>query len=287
MMAPHDAAAAPAAPGASFRVWDKDRVRVEQDVLEGVAFRVLETESGRHDALLDFLLQTGLWAAATEMRPTGLKKDNGIPYPLLNGLECVRELTGIATPANCGPLFQDPYLLERIGFAVEKIERARAADHHIIDPESLLNHLARFTEADLEAGFLQHLGVIRQKRWLRGGVYAVDGHDILIPYGKGYEGATRISGGAYGYKLLVLLNVQDGCELIVGYILGGLQESEITMLRRLLARLDQTMGPLRKWLKILLMDRGYWGTDLFCEIQQDYGIDFVTRVRDEKMELNG
>ena len=85
----------------------------------------------------------------------------------------------------------------------------------------------------------------------------------------------------------MLLNIQDGCELIVGYILGGLQESEITMLRRLLARLDQTMGPLRQWLKILLMDRGYWGTDLCCELHQDYGIDFVSRVRDEKMDLNG
>jgi len=46
------------------------------------------------------------------------------------------------------------------------------------------------------------------------------------------------------------------------------------------------VGPLREWLKILLMDRGYWGTDLFCELKQDYGIDFVSRVRDEKMEIN-
>src|SRR5947208_6868460 len=35
------------------------------------------------------------------------------------------------------------------------------------------------------------------------------------------------------------------------------------------------------------MDRGYWGTDLFCELKQDYGIDFVSRVRDEKLDLNG
>jgi hypothetical protein len=35
------------------------------------------------------------------------------------------------------------------------------------------------------------------------------------------------------------------------------------------------------------MDRGYWGTDLFCELKQDYGIDFVSRVRDEKMDVNG
>ncbi len=191
------------------------------------------------------------------------------------------------TPANCGPLLKDPYLLTRIGFTAEKIESRLAQGRGVIDTETLLNHLGRFTEKDLEAGFLQHLEGIRHKRWLRGGVYAVDGHDIVIPYGKGYEGARRISDGAYGYKLLVLLNIQEGCELIVGYVLGGLQESEITVLRRLLARLDHTMGPLREWLKVVLLDRGYWGTDLFCELHQDYGIDFVSRVRDQKMDLNG
>jgi hypothetical protein len=254
--------------GDSFRIWEKDRARVTQDIVEGRPFDAFISERGRFDAMFDFLLRSGLWTAATEMRPSGLKKDNGIPYRLLNGVECLREMAGIDTPANCGPLLKDSYLLERIGFTAEKIEKHLARDRTVIDPESLLNHLDRFTEQDLEAGFLQHVEVIRHKRWLRGGVYAVDGHDILIPYGQGYEGARRISQGAYGYKLLMLLNIQDGCELIVGYILGGLQESEITMLRRMLARLDQTMGPLRQWLKILLMDRGYWGTDLFCELSQ-------------------
>jgi len=273
--------------GGSFRIWEKDRARVEQDIVEGLPFDAFVSERGRFDAMFDFMLRSGLWQAATEMRPAGLKKDNGIPYRLLNGVECLREMAGIETPADCGPLLKDAYLLNRIGFTAEKVASRLAQDRTVIDPESLSNHLARFTEQDLEAGFLQHLEVIRGKRWLRGGVYAVDGHDILIPYGQGYEGAHRISEGAYGYKLLVLLNIQEGCELIVGYILGGLQESEISMLRRLLARLDQTMGPLREWLKILLMDRGYWGTDLFCELKQDYGIDFVSRVRDQKMDLNG
>jgi len=271
----------------SFRIWEKNRARVEQDIVEGRPFDAFVSERGRFDAMFDFLLRSGLWTAATEMRPSGLKKNNGISYRLLNGVECLREMAGIDTPANCGPLLKDAYLLERIGFTAEKIERRLAQDRTVIDPESLLNHLGRFTEPDLEAGFLQHLKVIRSKRWLRGGVYAVDGHDIVIPYGQGYEGAHPISEGAYGYKLLVLLNIQDECELIVGYILGGLPESEITLLRRLLARLDRTMGPLREWLKILLMDRGYWGTDLFCELKQDYGIDFVSRVRDQKLEVNG
>ena len=273
--------------GGSFRIWEKDRQRVEQDIVEGRPFDAFISERGRFDAMFDFMLRSGLWSAATEMRPSGLKKDNGIPYRLLNGVECLREMAGIDTPANCGPLLKDAYLLERIGFTAEKVGSRLAKDRTVIDPESLMNHLDRFREADLEAGFLQHLEVIRSKRWLRGGVYAVDGHDLVIPYGQGYEGARHISDGAYGYKLLVLLNVQDDCELIVGFILGSLQESEITMLRRLLARLNRTMGPLRQWLKIRLMDRGYWGTDLFCELKQDYGIDFVSRVRDERMDVNG
>ena len=84
----------------------------------------------------------------------------------------------------------------------------------------------------------------------------------------------------------MLLNVQEDCELVVGYVLGSLRESEITMLRRLLERLEETVGPLKEWLKIFLMDRGYWGTDLFCELKQNYGIDCVSRVRDEKREIN-
>ena len=233
-----------------WRVWEKDRKRVEQEIVEGRPFQVWDTERGRFDAMFDFMLRSGLWDAATGMRPSKLKKDNGIRYSLLNGVECLREMAGIDVPANCGPLLKDPYLLERIGFIAERIQNCLAKDRTVVDTETLLNHLNRFTEKDLEGGFLEHVEVIRHKRWLRGGVYAIDGHDIMIPYGKGYEGARRISDGSYGYKLLVLLNLQADCELIVGYVLGGLEENEITMLRRLLARLNQTMGPVREWLKI-------------------------------------
>lgn len=245
--------------GDSFRIWEKDRQRVEQDIVEGKPFEAFLTERRRFDAMFDFMLRTGLWTAATAMRPSGLKKNNGIQYSLLNGVECLREMAGIDTPANCGPLLKDAYLLERIGFTAEKMQGRLRKDQTLIDPESLLNHLSRFSEQDLEAGFPQHMELIRRKRWLRGGVYAVDGHDIMIPYGQGYEGAHHISDGAYGYKLLVLLNVQDDYELIVGYVLGGL-----------LGRLNQTLGPLRQWLKILLMDRGYWGDGVVPRTQTGF-----------------
>src|ERR1039458_8039631 len=114
----------PATPVASaFRIWQRDRQRVEQDIVEGRPFDAFLTERGRFDGMFDFMLQSGLWTAATGMRPSGLKKNNGIPYGLLNGVECLREMAGIDTPANCGPLLKDFYLLERIGFTAEKIEK--------------------------------------------------------------------------------------------------------------------------------------------------------------------
>jgi hypothetical protein len=167
-----------------FRLWQKSRERTVEEILAGAPFRILESEQGKYDGLLDFMLQQELWAAATEMRPSGLKKDNGIAYSILNGLECLREMAVLETPAHCGPLLKDGYLMERIGFTAERVEAGPVVGHNVIDPESLNNHLARFTAADLEAGFLRQVAVIRQKRWLRGGVYAVDGHDRVIPYGR-------------------------------------------------------------------------------------------------------
>lgn len=56
------------------------REPVEHDIVEGRPFRVFDTDRGRLDGMLYFLLKTGLWGAATEIRPSGLKKSNGVPY---------------------------------------------------------------------------------------------------------------------------------------------------------------------------------------------------------------
>lgn len=171
-------------------------------------------------------------------------------------------------------------------FAAEKIESRLGSDHTIIDPETLLNHLARFTEPDLETGFLQHLEVIRRKRWLRGGVYAVDAHDTLIPHGKGYEGARDRRGLL---RLQAISAAQHSARLRTD---RGLRSGRVAGKRNhhaapAVGALEPDPGPLREWRKILLMDRGYWGTDLFCELKQDYGIDFVSRVRDAKLDIRG
>jgi hypothetical protein len=47
-------------------------------------------------------------------------------------------------PTDSGPLPKDAYVLERIGFNAEKIQRRLRSDRAVIDPKSLLNHLSRF-----------------------------------------------------------------------------------------------------------------------------------------------
>src|SRR5512132_3275128 len=50
----------------SFRIWEKNRARVEQDIVEGGSFDAFVSERGRFDAIFDFMLRSELWTAATE-----------------------------------------------------------------------------------------------------------------------------------------------------------------------------------------------------------------------------
>ncbi len=46
---------------------------------------------------------------------------------------------------------------------------------------------------------------------------------------------------------------------VVGWMLVPLGRSEKTVLRVLLWRMEKALGPLSRWMKVLLLDRGYWG----------------------------
>lgn len=69
-------------------------------------------------------------------------------------------------------------------------------------------------------------------------MYAADAMEIIIPYGEKYENIGHV-GDKKGYKLVVLLNINPGCERIVGFSLAPLQRSERAMLREILEHLDK------------------------------------------------
>ena len=196
---------------------------------------------GANDVVLEFLVTSGLWGLLVSMEPDGLHKDNGKPWWALDAVEVLRELAGVDRIAHCGKLLRDVRLMMMAGFNAQAVSRAKARDRPVVDPETLANHLARISPRSAARTFLDHVALMRRKRWLRGGVYVADAHEIIIPYGRRSERLGRV-GEKHGYKLVILLNTAEGRERVVGYVLAPLQCGERAMLRMILRALDTLAG---------------------------------------------
>jgi len=218
------------------------------------------------------------------MRPDGLRKGNGKPWRALNGVEVLRELARVQRIAQCGKLLRDTRLMRVAGFNAEAVARARGRGRAVVDPETLANHLGRISPRSAAAAFGAHLELMRRKRWMRGNVYVADAHEIIVPYGRTYQRLGRV-GDKYGYKLVLLMNVTEGRERVVGYVLAPLQKSERTLLRIILRGLAERWGPVGRWLHVLILDRGYWGAEYLLDLHRRYGIELVTRAQHDDLAL--
>jgi hypothetical protein len=270
----------------TWQLWREDKAAVTRQLEEGRKLDGHNSAFGDNDLIIGFLMVEGFWSVLTETKADLLKKENGYPPRMLNGLCALRELAGVERIAQSGKVLGDEALLRLVGFQAEQIESARAGGRLCVDPETLLNHLSRISEASVQRSWWEHVQLLKSKRWYRGGVYAVDGTDITIPYGqqKNYEGSEK-RGEAVGYKLVVVLNIDEGHERVVGWALGGLARSEKAMLKGILKELREQFGRLGDWMDVLVMDRGYWGAEFLGALKREEGIDYVTRTRDESIDV--
>jgi hypothetical protein len=239
---------------------------------------------GANDFVLEFLISSGLWSVVTSMTPDGLKKQNGKPWRALNGLEVVRELARVERISRCGKVLRDARLMMMAGFNAEAVYRAREAGKPVVDPETLSNHLGRISPRAAGRAFAEHVGLMRRKRWIRGGTYVADAHEIIVPYGRTSERLGQV-GEKYGYKLVLLLNVTPERERAVGFVLAPLHRSERTLLRIILRSLQERFGPVGEWIKTLVLDRGYWGAGYLLGLHRRYGMDLVTRAQHEDLGI--
>lgn len=270
----------------TWHLWREDKEAVAAKLEEGEKLSGHNSAFGDNDLIIGFLMVEGLWSVLVDTQADGLKKANGYSPRILNGLWALCELAGVERIARSGKVLGDEALLRMVGFQVEEIDEARAEGRLRVDPETLSNHLSRISAASVDRSWWEHVWLLRSKRWYRGGVYAVDGTDITIPYGQkdNYEGAER-RGEAVGYKLVVVLNIDEGHERVVGWALGGLARSEKSLLKEILKGLREQFGRLGDWMKILVMDRGYWGAEFLGALKRDEGVDYVTRARDDEVDV--
>ena len=270
----------------TWQIWREDKLSVTRQLEEGAEHEGHNSAFGDNDLIVGFLMVEGFWSVLTETKADLLKKGNGYPPRMLNGLCALRELAGVERIAQSGKVLGDEALLRLVGFQAEQIEAARADGRLRVDPETLSNHLSRISAASVGESWWEHVRLLKSKRWYRGGVYAVDGTDITIPYGQAdnYEGSER-RGEAVGYKLVVVLNIDEGHERIVGWALGGLARSEKAMLKEIIKGLREQFGRLSEWMNVLVMDRGYWGAEFLGELKREEGVDYVTRSRDDEIDV--
>jgi hypothetical protein len=266
------------------RLWFHRQEECLEALRSGEAVEVVPTAYGGNDFCFEFLMGSGLWPILTGMVPDKLKKENGAPWKALNGVEVIRELSHVERIAGLGKVLSDVRLMLLAGFNVEAVGRAAGRGRHVVKPETLSNHLARISPRSAQATFLEHLKLLRRERWLRGQVYAVDAHEIILPYGRKFDRMGKV-GEKYGYKLLLLLNIEEERERVVGFVLAPLWHSERTLLKLLLRRLTRQLGPIREFMKVLVMDRGYWGARFLLGLKAKYGIDVVTRVQHDELDV--
>jgi hypothetical protein len=164
------------------------------------------------------------------------------------------------------------------------LRRSAAAAGPVIDTETLANHLSRISPESAQGTFSEYVRELRTRRLIRGKVYAADAHEIVVPYGRRHERLGRV-GAMCGFKLVILINVREERERVVGFAFAPLQASERGMLEEILGRLHREVAPLEEWLQILLLDRGYWGAKYLLDLHEKYGIGVVTRAQHDGLEV--
>jgi hypothetical protein len=267
-----------------YALWTRDDLGCAEAIRSGKPVEVELSAYGENDFVLEFLVESGLWTILTSMAPDRLKKENGKPWRALNGVEVLRELARVERIAQCGKILRDARLMMIAGFNAEAVRKAKEADKPVLAPETLSNHLGRISPRAAAQAFAEHVGLMRRKRWIRGGTYAADAHEIILPYGRTSERLGKV-GEKYGYKLVLLLNVTPERERAVGFILAPLHRSERTLLKIILRSLQGRFGPVGDWMKTLVLDRGYWGAEYLLGLRRRHGMDLVTRAQHEELGI--
>jgi len=267
-----------------YKVWLRDDAAVEAELVANRSAEAELTGYGDNDSVLDYLMASGLWRILTGMEADGLKCHNGYRPEVLNGVEVIRELAGVGRIGQCGKVLSDTRLMMQAGFNLACLRRAAAGERSVIDSETLANHLGRISPGSAQRTFGEYVRALRAGRLIRGKVYAADAHEIVVPYGRRHERLGQV-GRKYGFKLVLVINVREEQERVVGFAFAPLETSERAMLAEILARLHREVAPLREWMEILLLDRGYWGAKYLLGLHREYGVDIVTRAQHDGLEV--
>lgn len=262
-----------------YEVYIQDREAAKAAVVGGEKIEVMGTEYGHNDHLIDWLKEKGYWEIITGYKAK--VGDNGTGVKKLNGIWALMGLGHIGRIQQADPLLRDGKLMSDLGFNLRRKEAVDGKRKGVIHRDTLSNHLKRIDSKESDKVFYEHTKLLRSQKKLRGKEYAADGFEIEVSSMSGYEGAGKVwddkkKRWKYGYKVVYVFNINSERPRIIGLSLGPIQMDERKLLREILKELGEKVAPVKEIIEVIVLDRGYWGAELFEDLHEVYGLELVT-----------
>jgi hypothetical protein len=224
----------------------------------------------------------------------------GIPNDLQKRCLAVMPVLGVPTIANTPErLFKDAGLLHFLGCNAQQLsvgftqrgpknkkQQPKRVPFHEDDLRNLLKAIA---PPQSQRFFTQCLGEFFRAKYVRGGIYAIDGTELLVGGAKTFKGTGTITVPVHhkdgsttyetktGYKLIYLLNLKPDRELVVSYRLVPLNTHVLQVVREMVTETLRLGGG--GTIDLLLMDREFVDGDLINWLKGDHAIDVIIPVK--------
>jgi len=264
---------------------------------------LVQTGLGRADELVYLMASLKFFDHLDQIQVA--EERAGIPNDLQKRCLAILPVLGIPTIANTPErLFKDAGLLRFLGCNAQQIakgftqrgpkkkkQQPKRLPFHEDDLRNLLKALA---PAQSQTFFQQCVSEFFRAKYVRGGIYAIDGTELLVGDAKTFEGTGTITvpvkhkdgSTTYetktGYKLIYLLNLKTDRELVVSYRLVPLNTNALQVVREMVTETLQLGGA--GTIDLLLMDREFIDGDLLNWLKGDHGIDVIIPVK-ENMDV--
>ena len=261
-----------------IKVWTHDPEKVEAAILAGEEHEEVFTEYGANEFALDFLRRSGLWDHLLVKPNYG--KDNGKDWQKTAGIAVLSELLHVGHLAKAEKVIKDAKLMVELGFTFEEVETAKTRNKGVIHRDTIRNYYKAIPQEESIKEFYGYANLLRHRRWTRGKAYVADGFDLEV-YGKTYEGAGKVYDDKtgkwkYGYKVVILMNVEKERERIMGLAIGPINSDERKLLVEIFEDLEKHVDKVKNIMDVIILDRGYWGYNFMQEtIVEKYKIDYV------------
>ena len=236
------------------------------------------TQYGANEFAVDFLKRNEIWDQL--LHKPKHKKENGKDWRKIAGIAVLLELLHVGKLCKAEKVIKDSKLMCELGFTLEEVKDAKKYNKNLLHRDTIRNHFKAIPQEDSIENYYSYINFMREKRWIKGRTYVADGFNIPV-HGESYEGVGKVwdpkkKKWEYGYKVVILMNVEEDRERLVGFALGPIQMDERKLLIKIFEDLEKHVDKIKNIMDVIVLDRGYWGYDFLQKtIVKKYKTNYV------------